>query len=78
MTDATSVSGSPRRVWVALEGPDVVEMKQVVLDRDMAGAVAFFQRVVVPRVRTAAQRRGIPIDTVEQVKEKKSNGCLPG
>lgn len=28
----------PRCIWLALEGPEIIEMKQVVLDRDMAGA----------------------------------------
>ena len=52
----------PRHIWLTLEGPDIIELKQVVLDRDVEGARAFFQRVVAPRVRQAAERRGIPID----------------
>lgn len=62
-----------RFIWLTLEGPAVIEVKQLALDRDVAGAVAFFQRVVVPQVRLVAQRRGIPID-----EESESNGCLPG
>jgi len=49
----------PRRIWLTLEGPEIVEMKQVMLDRDPAGAVAFFRRVVVPRVQEAGRRRGL-------------------
>jgi hypothetical protein len=55
-----------RRIWLTLEAPDIIEMKQVVLDRNAPGAAAFFQRVVVPRVRDAARRRGIPLDVVEK------------
>lgn len=73
--EATHTSSRPRCIWLTLEGPDIIEMKQVVLDRDAQGAVAFFQRAVAPRVRDAARRRGIPIDVVE---EGESDGCLPG
>ena len=65
----------PRCVWLALEPSDVIELKQVVLDRDVSGAGALFRRVVVPRVRDAAQRRGIPLDVVE---EGRDDGCLSG
>jgi len=37
----------PRRIWLALEGAEIVNLKQVMLDRDVPGAVAFFQRVVI-------------------------------
>lgn len=66
MKDITDSPRRPRRIWLMLEGPDIIEMKQVVLDRDAPGAAAFFQRVVVPRVRAAAQRYGISIDGVER------------
>jgi hypothetical protein len=51
-----------RHIWLTLQGPDVIEVKQVALDRDVEGAVSFFRRVVAPRVREAARRRGIPIE----------------
>ena len=60
----------PRHIWLTLEGPDIIELKQVVLDRDVEGAVAFFRRVVAPGVREAARRRGIPIEEADD--------CLPG
>ena len=52
-------SRPPRHIWLTLEGPEIIELKQVVLDRDVEGAAAFFRRVVVPRVRQAGRRRGI-------------------
>ena len=52
-------SAHPRHIWLTLEGPEIIELKQVVLDRDVEGAAAFFRRVVVPRVREAGRRRGI-------------------
>ncbi|MFO7743708.1 MAG: hypothetical protein R6X31_15525 [Anaerolineae bacterium] len=45
-----------RRTWLALEAEEIVELKQVMMDRDVEGARAFFHRVVVPQVRRAAER----------------------
>jgi len=65
----------PRRIWLALEAAEIIEMKQVVLDRDAAGAAAFFQRVVVPRVEAVARRRGIlPEEGEDEVRHER----LPG
>ena len=50
---------APRRVWLTLHGEEIVELKQVMMDRDVEGARALFQRVVVPRAREAADRRGM-------------------
>ncbi len=36
---------SPRRTWLTLEGAEVIEMKQVVLDRDVPGATDFFHEI---------------------------------
>jgi len=71
----TNSSARPRCIWLTLEESDIIELKQVAQDRDVPGAVSFFQRVVAPRVRVAAQRRGIPIKTH---KEDTENGSLPG
>jgi len=62
-----------RFIWLTLEGPDVIEVKQLALDRDVVGAVAFFQRVVVPQVHLGVRQRGIPTD-----EEDESSGSLPG
>jgi len=59
---STPLLHPPRRIWLALEGSDIIELKQVMQDRDVAGADDFFRRVVVPRVREAARRRGIPTE----------------
>ena len=48
-----------RSIWITLEGQDIIELKEIMLDRDAAGAMDFFQRVIVPQVRKAAQQRGI-------------------
>lgn len=66
-------SNSPRFTWITLEAPEVIELKQVMLDRDCLGAVELFWRVVVPRVRDASQKRGISLDETEE-----ENGRLPG
>ncbi len=65
----------PRSIWITLEGPDIIELKQIVLDRDAAGAMDFFQRVIVPRVRKAARQRGIITD--EEVRDE-DHGSLSG
>lgn len=52
----------PRRIWLTLQGAEIIELKQMMMDRDVAGARAFFYRVVVPRVRKAAGRQGIIIE----------------
>lgn len=58
----------PRCVWLTLEGPEVIELKRVTLDRDAPGATAFFQRVVAPRVRAAAQQRGIMVESEDDAR----------
>lgn len=65
----------PRRIWLTLEGPEIIEMKQIILDRDVAGAVSLFRRVVVPRVVEVARRRGIRLSDTEDIEE---HGHLPG
>jgi hypothetical protein len=72
---STRETPRPRRIWLTLEAPDIIELKQVVLDRDAPGAAALFRRVVVPQVRDAARRRGIPLDAVEK---DEGDGRLPG
>jgi hypothetical protein len=52
----------PRCVWLTLEAAEIIELKQVMLDHDVPGAVAFFHRVVLPRARAAAEQRGIPLE----------------
>jgi len=65
----------PRSIWITLEAPEVIELKQIVLDRDAPGATDFFQRVIVPRVGKAARQRGIITD--EEVKDE-DHGSLSG
>ncbi len=62
-----------RFTWLTLEAQEIVELKQAMLDRDSQEAADFFWRVIVPRVREAAQRRGISLEEVEA-----ENGRLPG
>jgi len=65
-----SEANPPRHIWLTLEGPDIVELKRVILDRDVQGAAAFFQRVVVPQVRRAAEQRGIAVDVPSEIGEE--------
>lgn len=62
-----------RFICLTLEAPEVIELKQAMMDRDSQGAADFFRRVVVPRVQTAARRRGISINEAEE-----DDGRLPG
>ncbi len=62
-----------RFTWLTLEASEIVELKQAMLDRDSQEAADFFWRVVVPRVRDSAQRRGISLDEMEAL-----DGRLPG
>ncbi len=73
-TDRASTARS-RSIWITLEGSDIVELKQIMLDRDAAGAMDFFQRVIVPQVRQAARQRGIISN--EGLREE-GKGRLPG
>jgi len=66
-------SNPPRFAWLTLEAPEIIELKQAMQDRDSQAAVDFFWRVVVPRVREIAKRRGILLEEVEV-----GNGRLPG
>ena len=65
---------APRRTWVEFEAPEVIELKRIVLDKDAAAAVTFFQSVVVPKVRAAAERHGIPLPPPEELEHER----LPG
>lgn len=66
-------SKPPRFICLTLEAPEVIELKQAMLDRDSQGAADFFWRVVVPRVQKAAQRQGISLNEAEE-----NDGRLPG
>lgn len=59
-------SNRPRFICLTLEAPEVIELKQAMLDRDSQGAADFFRRVVVPRVQKASQQRGISLNEAEE------------
>ncbi len=61
-------------IWVTVEVIEVIELKRIVLDRDAAGAVEFFQAVIAPQVIVAAERFGIHRAGVEET----DDGRLPG
>jgi len=65
---------APRRTWVEFEAPEVIELKRIVLDKDVAAAVAFFHAAVVPRVTAAARRHGL----IPPNPEESEHGRLPG
>ncbi|MGC8878259.1 MAG: hypothetical protein ACP5R2_03460 [Anaerolineae bacterium] len=58
----TPSGGQTQYIWLAFEASEVIELKRITLDRDVAAANDLFWRVVVPRVVTAAQRRGLQIE----------------
>ena len=61
-------------IWVTVESVEVIKMKRIVLDQEVAEAVDFFQTVIAPQVYTAAKRRGIyRLDVGET-----DDGRLPG
>ncbi|MGQ9491644.1 MAG: hypothetical protein ACUVR4_14995 [Anaerolineae bacterium] len=64
----------PPRTWIEFEAPEVIELKRIVLDKDAAAAVAFFQDVVVPKVRAAAERHGMRLPIAEELDHER----LPG
>jgi hypothetical protein len=73
--DNVSESTRARHIWLTLQGAEIIELKRVMMDRDVPGSLAFFERVVLPRVVQAAQRRGIEL---EGEPEEQSDERLPG
>ena len=61
-----------RFAWVTLEAPEIIELKQAILDRDSRDVADFFWRVILPRAQEAAQKRGISLDE----ENEESNGRL--
>jgi hypothetical protein len=61
-------------IWVTLEVIEVIELKRIVMDRDVAEAVDFFQAVITPKVRAAAERRGMALADYKET----GDGRLPG
>jgi predicted glycoside hydrolase/deacetylase ChbG (UPF0249 family) len=62
-----------RFAWVTLEAQEIIELKQAIMDRDSHDVVDFFFRVVVPRAKESAQKRGISLQEDEE-----SNGRISG
>ena len=52
-------------IWITVEAIEVIELKRIVLDRDVAEAVDFFQAVIAPQVLATAERFGIHRADVE-------------
>lgn len=51
-----------RRICLTLQAEEIIELKQLMMGRDVRGTRAFFHQTVLPRVRRAAERRGISAD----------------
>jgi hypothetical protein len=69
--DETGLLANPlRRIWLTLEGEEIVELKQLMMDRDVQGTAAFFQRVIAPQVRRAAEQLGIAVDVPSEISEE--------
>lgn len=71
----TKPPAAPRRIWVTLEAPEVIELKRIAIDRDGDGAVDFFRGVLDPRVRAAAMQRGVALD---RLVEDENDGRILG
>lgn len=79
-----------RSLWIILEAPEVIELKRIAIDRDGNGALTFFRDAVAPRVRAAAQQRGLALDLLtggknaeeknaeEKKAEEKNHERIPG
>ncbi len=59
--------------WVTLEGQEIIELKQAIMDRDIHDVVDFFYRVVVPRAQESAEKRGISLNIREE-----TDASIPG
>jgi hypothetical protein len=46
-------------IWVTLEAVEVIVLKRIILDQEVAEVVDFFKTMIVPQVSAAAERRGI-------------------
>lgn len=75
MVGASAPPTPPGSLWITLEASEVMELKQIAMDRDGDGAVAFFQNEVLPRVRAAARQRGMALDILA---EDMSGERVPG
>lgn len=69
-----ALKGPARRIWLTLQAEEVLELKQLMMDHDVDGTRAFFQRVVVPRVREAAERRGMKAEAPAERLKKDVRG----
>jgi hypothetical protein len=62
----TATTEQPRFAFVILEAQEIIELKQAIMDRDSHDAADFFWRVIVPRVKDAALKRGISMEEDEE------------
>jgi hypothetical protein len=63
-----------RFAWVTLEAQEIIELKQAIMDRDSHDVVDFFWRIILPRAKEAAEKRGISLEE----ENEESNGRLSG
>ena len=61
-------------IWVTVEAIEVIELKRIVLDRDVPEAADFFRTVIAPQVIAAAERVGIHRADIAEA----DDGRLPG
>ena len=67
MSQYQPIRRASHRTWIEFEALEVIELKRIVLDTDAAAAEAFFQDVVLPKVRAAAERDGVLLPTAEEL-----------
>jgi len=61
-------------IWVMVGTAEAIQLKRVVIDRDVAEAVKFFNAVIAPQARAMADRYGIS----RVGGEENENGHLSG
>ena len=61
-------------IWVTVEAIEVIELKRIVLDREVAEAAEFFQAVIAPQVCAMADRYGIHRAGVEETDDGRLSG----
>ena len=71
---STKANECHRFAWVTLEAEEIIELKQAIMDRESQDVVDYFWRIILPRARESALKRGISLDE----ENEESNGRLPG
>jgi len=67
-------SNRMRFAWVTLEAHEIIELKQAIMDRNSEDVCDFFWRVILPRTKEAAERRGISLEEEKEERHERLSG----